>query len=400
MTRKPGLSVALQLSLLEAKTGSAKPSISWCESAIHKGAVLRRLAEHEADPIAAINRLRLQKIEAKLYHVQRKILPKEMKKVKAFGVQRIVKKIKQVKSSDNQVLIADLPKLEVELSQSKALDHQQLSELAFSQKVLKGNPYVLEKLTLLGYKMPEFSCPLEPKVTEKLTNSKSYVDAVRRIQGELEVFLRKLLHEEVKPVKAAPKPKRERREPTGSESVFVSSLNAEESEPIASGPARVAFSDDDSDCADFESDEEENRLARQYNLEVPEPKRKNRMGQLARRRLAERTFGKSARHLQNGGLSVKAREEARVKKYEERQKRWAKYKELKARSTQQEKMAPRAKPAASSRHSEPPSNQAPPAAARVDPKMHPSWAAKMQQQNKLNQAQFQGQKIKFSDMDD
>jgi len=262
MTKKLGQKLSLQLSLLEAKSGMAKPSISWCEDAVKSRNVSRRLTVHGDDPAVAINRLRLQKTEAKLYHVRHKLLPKEMKKVKALGVQRIVKKIKQMNSGTDEASRASLSKLEKELAQTKALDQHILAELAFTQKALKGNPYVKEKLELLGYKLPEAAVSLNSEVTEKITNSKSYAEAVKRIQSELEVFLRKLLHEQPNPVKVSQPKKHEPSKPSASESFFLTSLNdnaikganIDVDSDYAVQPG-LAFSDDD----EFESDEEENK---------------------------------------------------------------------------------------------------------------------------------------------
>jgi len=136
--------------------------------------------------------------------------------------------------------------------------------------------------------------------------------------------------------------------------------------------------------------------------------------------------GQNARHLQNGGLSVKEREEARMKKSQDRQAHWAKVKEQKSRPQMNRSRLEDKGPKFHTRDSfvkEEPSNSSQsttntprrdsfakeessqskpktPRLPRLDPNMHPSWAAKLQQQTMMKKAQFQGKKLKFEDADE
>ena len=145
---------------------------------------------------------------------------------------------------------------------------------------------------------------------------------------------------------------------------------------------RVAFSDDDDEEAEAYGGYFKNHHNNDDDDESKPKKKKNRLGQMARRRLAEKAYGPDAKHIKTGGLTVLQREELRKEKSQQRKERAARIKKDVAKASK-------------FLNQQPTESTAP--AIRIDPKMHPSWAAKLQQQAKIQQASFQGQKIKFED---
>lgn len=365
----------------------------------------------------AITALQREKVETKTYHLRCKVLPKGMKKVKAFLVQKIVKKLKAAtvskEEAESVVDTNEISKLETDLKTFKALDHVNLANFAFYSNILK-DVYVQEKFSGLGIESLEVT---RPESFEKISTAKCYQDAVKACKEELVTFLKKLFHEMPAPVKVVKEASsetqpREQKKLMTNKSFFMDSLNANDSDEEAGTSKgkrqRVAFSDDDDDFKGYAlSDDESNNK-----------KKKNRPGQLARRRMAEQSFGQSAKHLQSGGMSVKDREALRVQKSKQkrdRELRIKKEKEAKNEGSvkgkslhpsweakiqsqnrinqaqyqgQRMKFGEEEATAVSAPKKEP---------VKIDPKLHPSWAAKLEQQNKLSQASFQGQKTKFED---
>ena len=345
------------------------------------------MLESTVDPETAITELRRQKVESKFYHVKSKILTKQMKKVKVFLTQRIVKKIKQ-KKTEEEGKFEDFKELETELIKIKSLDHVKLADWAFSSQVLK-DEYLKVKMVELG--ISENSINFEFEGIDKISSIKCFQDAIKTSRNDLIVFIKKLLHEAVlEPIKkttekAAVERKSIPKRLSADKSFFMDSLNAGESDIEVNNDSddegRVAFTDDE--------DEEENGGYVGSEVEEEKPKKKkNRLGQLARRRLAENMYGREAKHIQSGGLTVQQKEELRKQKSQQKKERTARIKKdaVKSDKFKKEKAA-----------DESVSEFKKVASVKIDPKMHPSWAAKLQQQAKAQQATFQGQKIKFED---
>lgn len=352
------------------------------------------------DPEAAILELRRQKVESKFYHVRSKILPKQMKKVKVFLTQRVVKKIKQ-KKTEGFVEENDTKSLEVELNKTKALDHVKLATWAFNTQLFKNDDYLKEKLRELGIYLP-FACE-EVEDSGKLISVKCFQDAVKSCREDLNSFVKKLFHEAPvetkgkKPTLESDENKRARtnmsKPLSADKSFFMKSLNEDDSDEYEMSGSegeesndiygRVAFSDDE-DGSDFYSEEEEQ----------PKPKKKkNRLGQVARRRLAEKLYGGEAKHIKSGGLTVQQREEQRKQKSQQKKERAARIKKDAGKISK----ARGSKELVESFKDKIGESVATPVTVKIDPKMHPSWAAKLQQQAKLQQASYQGQKIKFDE---
>lgn len=310
-----------------------------------------------------------------------------MKKVKVFLTQRVVKKIKQKKSEEE----VDIKELEAELLKIKSLDHVKLANWAFVSQVLK-DEYLKGKLIELG--ITEKDVNFEFDGIDKIQSIKCFQDAIKICKNDLVIFLKKLLHEDVpEPIKKNDKVSIERKTAGpkklyADKSFFMASLNADESDDELNDhgdgsdiEGRVAFTDDedDEDVAGY--------LDSDFEEEKPK-KKKNRLGQLARRRLAEKMYGREAKHIKNGGLTVQQKEELRKQKSQQKKERVARIKKdaAKAEKFKKEKVADESVLEFKKL-----------ATVKIDPKMHPSWAAKLQLQAKAQQATFQGQKIKFDE---
>jgi hypothetical protein len=351
---------------------------------------VKSLLESTVDSEAAIGELRRQKVESKFYHIKSKVLPKQMKKVKVFLTQRVVKKIKQKKIGE-EGKSEDVKELESELVKIKSLDHVKLAIWAFSSQILK-DEYLRGKMVELGITENAASLEFEEIDRDKISSIKCFQDAIKTCRNDLIIFMRKLLHEAIpEPVKMAEKEPVERKMSSNKlslsvdKSFFMDSLNADESDielkDNSDIEGRVAFTDDEDDengSGYFDSEVEEEK-----------PKRKkNRLGQLARRRLAEKMYGREAKHIKSGGLTVQQKEELRKQNSQQKKERAArikkdaaKFENLKKKKVDDESVSEFKKVAS----------------IKIDPKMHPSWAAKLQQQAKAQQATFQGQKIKFDE---
>lgn len=369
---------------------------------------VKSLLDSTADPEAAIIELRRQKVESKLYHVRTKSLPKEMKKVKIFMTQRVVKKIKQ-KKAESSVDETEIKKLESELNKVKAIDHTKVAEWAFNTQLLKKEEYLQEKLRELGIVFPETEPVAE---SASILSVKCFQDALKACRSDLNMFLRKLLHEapvERKEKKTSSNEKRvteNGKKLSADKSFFMSSLNENDSDAEDLSDfgsernsneamhGRVAFTDDEDEefYADYQDEEEE-----------PKPKKKkNRLGQVARRRLAEKMYGREANHIKKGGMTVQQREELRKQKSQQRKERSARIKKDaakvgKPRASQELINSFKGSSSTNTNSSSNSNNSTSMQTTKIDPKMHPSWAAKLQQQAKLQQASFQGQKIKFDE---
>ena len=310
-----------------------------------------------------------------------------MKKVKVFLIQRVVKKIKQ-KNLEKELNLGESKELESELIKMKSLDHVKFANWAFSSQILK-DEYLKAKMDVLG--VNEDAVDFNFDFVDKIKSVKCFQDVLKACKSDLIVFMRKLFHENVpessknNEKERAPLEKRTKdlRKPSSDKSFFMNSLNADDSDIDFEGGSdfegRVAFTDDDEENSGyFNSDVEENKPK----------KKKNRLGQLARRRLAEKMYGREAKHIKCGGLTVQEKEELRKKKSQQKKERAARIKKDGANG-------PKFKRQNSDEESVLEFKKA--STVKIDPKMHPSWAAKLQQQAKAQQTTFQGQKIKFDD---
>jgi hypothetical protein len=325
---------------------------------------MKSLLESTQDTEAAIKDLRKQKIESKLYHLRCKVLPKQMKKLKTTLTQRIAKKPPTECVGD-------------ELAKAKSLDHVRLANWAFKVHVVKKDSYLCEKLQ--EYNVEVFN---EESCDEfvKLQSIKSFQDAVKATRSDLTTFMRKLLHEEIQQVVPKPKTPTTPEPLKADKSYFIGNLN-EEAEVSDNGLFEGYSSDND----DLEEDGEDC-----HDATIPK-KKKNRLGQVARRRLAEQKFGQEAKHIKSGGLTVQQREALRKQKSDQRKDRLAR---IKKETSKKSESSARKNDSLSKNPDEPIAAKP---AIKIDPSMHPSWAAKLQQQQKASSASFQGQKIKFDD---
>lgn len=322
-----------------------------------------------------------------------------MKKVKVSLTQRALKKIKNAPEADEKTGLAS------ELARTKALDHVKLAIWTFNTQIFKNDQYLQDKMKELDIPLPQNdSSQLEFEGIDKVLGIKCYQDAVKACRSDLVLFLRKLLNE--MPVKSAEATAKEQKATTvketgrtrkaavaaplgGDKSFFMESLNADDSEVEAESAAEAETGSGSGRVAAFSDDEEEEEAYGGYlkgdgsDTETTPKRKKNRLGQVARRRMAEQKFGVEAKHIKSGGLTVQQREELRSQKSQQRKERLLRIKKDVAKASEFLKQKE--------------ASEQPGAPIKLDPKMHPSWAAKLQQQAKIQQATFQGQKIKFDE---
>ena len=346
---------------------------------------VKTLLESTTDPEVEILQLRRQKVESKFHHTRTKLLPKSMKKVKTSLVQRVVKKIKSATDT------VEKSELEGELVRTKALDHVKLANWTFETQIFKNDEYLLGKMMELGIKLPQKVEKIDYEGIDKVLSVKCYQDAVKACRSDLVLFMKKLFNE-VQPVVVEEKEVKEKVRNHGKQislrgekSFFMDSLNADDSDAGGEDGEEV---DDFEDRVAFTDDEDEEEAYGEYfkgeegiEAENKAKGKRNRLGQVARRRLAEQMYGREAKHIKSGGLTVLEREELRKQKSQQRKERTARIKKDVAKASKflSEQTTVNGN------------------AVKIDAKMHPSWAAKLQQQAKIQQATFQGQKIKFDE---
>lgn len=362
---------------------------------------VKTLLDSTSDPEAAIHQLRRQKVETKFFHTRTKLLPKSMKRVKVALTQKIVKKIKEAEEGEKK------GELERELGKMKALDHVKLADWTFKTQIFKNEEYLQSKLKELGMSVPlsdeEFAFE---GMIDKVMSVKCYQDAVKGCRADLNLFMKKLFHEEAKEISSekavvkevVPRERKMKAPLSGDKSFFMDSLNADDSEASGTDDSdrsvtegfdgRVAFTDDEEEEAAYggylDSDNSDPESTNKPK------KKKNRLGQMARRRLAEKMYGKEAKHIKTGGLTVQQREELRKQKSQQRKERNARIKKEVAKRNNSNTNSNTSISITNNNNTES-------KPVKIDPNMHPSWAAKLQQQAKIQQASFQGQKIKFDD---
>ncbi|KAI5966853.1 BUD22 [Candida pseudojiufengensis] len=135
-------------------------------------------------------------------------------------------------------------------------------------------------------------------------------------------------------------------------------------------------SDDDDD--DVDNDKLVNELTHQ---------RKNRRGQRARQKIWAQKYGKSAKHIVKDMERVKSEREKRQEEYEERQRK----RELKAKLAAEKQKPTGANNEPLGERKSNPGSTVP----QAEKKIHPSWEAKKQAEEKLKNVKFQGKKITF-----
>ena len=366
---------------------------------------VKTLLDSTSDPEAAIHQLRRQKVETKFFHTRTKLLPKSMKKVKVALTQKIVKKIKEAGGEGEKK-----GELERELGKTKALDHVKLADWTFKTQIFKNEEYLQSKLKELGMPVPLSDEKYEFEGMDKVMNVKCYQDAVKGCRSDLNLFMKKLLHEEVKETVVKEQVPRERKMKaplSGDKSFFMESLNADDSEASESADdtdrsvtegfdGRVAFTDDEEEEAAYGGYLDSDNSDTETTDNKPK-KKKNRLGQMARRRLAEKMYGKEAKHIKTGGLTVQQREELRKQKSQQRKERNARIKKEVSKRNNSNNNNSITSISNNNNNNNIINNNTESKPVKIDPKMHPSWAAKLQQQAKIQQASFQGQKIKFDD---
>lgn len=308
-----------------------------------------------------------------------------MKEVKNSTLKKLNRRLKELQTEKND---QEVEKIQKELACIKATDQAQVSNFAFHHFVLKDD-YLQEKLALLGMKeeLEDQKTVCKIDLSPKISSSKAFQDAVKAERQDLIVFFKNLFHDRVeKPVAQNKQNSNKPAQNKKLESCFVSSLNASgsESEAESYGSAGavggMVFTDDEEGSVTFDGYSDSERE------ESSKPKKKkNRLGQLARRRLAEKMYGEKAKHIESGGMTVKQREEQRKLRIAQRR----------AREVRIEKQAKKEKEAAAAAAK---GKKVTKQVSVAEPEhLHPSWAAKLKYQNRINQTAFQGQKIKFSD---
>ena len=324
----------VQIAFLESLLGIT-PLIQWTQDAVKNPKMRRKFEAMTREEMESeLHSLRLQKINQKLFWL-RKELTRQLKKVKTFMVQKIIKQIKESSEGteqDNNILKrADL---DAKLKSVKAMSHSVEAERVFEQKIIKtSSPFLSKVFTTFGIR-PAEKC--EP-VNEYLLAQKKVTNILHELTTDLESFLKRLLHE---------KDEATRRQPVAEKTVKDSVIDDDSEE-------EADESDADSNVQDvyFVDSLSHRETEKKKTRNPPEKVKKNRMGQKARRALAEAKFGDKAKHL---GQHVTAR-----KPYSKQQ----------------------------------PTKQAP-------EQLHPSWQAKHQAKLKEQNVQFQGTKRVFNDDDD
>lgn len=306
----------VQIAILEAKLGIT-PNIQWCADAVKNPKLSKKLEDmSELAMKEELQKLRVEKAKQKLFWIQKE-LNRSVKKAKAFNVQKIVKKIKSL-PDDQRATFDD------DLKAAKALDHMRMATLIYQDSILNSiREYIATTLTSLGLQSTLASGTEEYR---NILQQKALSNDIEVLQNDLESFLRKLLHEPIKVEKSV----KEAKEPS------------KISDTISEEEARQEF---------FVSSLNQNSDNEQEDV----PKRKkNRMGQKARRALAESRYGKSANHFRAE--------------------------------------APRQRPQTKLSH-----DLAKKGARLAPEELHPSWQAKQLAKQKEQNAHFQGTKKVFSD---
>ncbi|KAI5950916.1 BUD22 [Candida jiufengensis] len=134
------------------------------------------------------------------------------------------------------------------------------------------------------------------------------------------------------------------------------------------------------------SDDEDEDVDNDKVVKEITQQRKNRRGQRARQKIWAQKYGKSAKHIVKDIERVKSEREKRQEEFEERQRK----RELKAKLALEKQ-----KPTGSNSEPLGERKSVTPQIPFEDKKIHPSWEAKKQAEEKLKNVKFQGKKITF-----
>ena len=323
----------VQIAFLESLLGIT-PLIQWTQDAVKNPKMRRKFEAMTREEMEReLHSLRLQKINQKLFWL-RKELTRQLKKVKTFIVQKIIKQIKEISEGTEQDIILKRAHLDAKLKSVKAMSHGVEAERLFEQKVLNtSSPFLSRVFATFCIKPAEKSEP----VNEYLLAQKKVTTILDELTADLESFLKRLLHE---------KDEATRRQPVAEKTVKDSVIDDDSEE-------EADESDADSNVQDvyFVDSLSHRETEKKKTRNPPEKVKKNRMGQKARRALAEAKFGDKAKHLGQKAMTRKP--------YSKQQ----------------------------------PTKQAP-------EQLHPSWQAKQQAKLKEQNVHFQGTKRVFNDDDD
>ena len=292
--------LVLQINALEAQSG--------LEPRIQRSKYIKPVVQD-------IDGLRREKTKLHLHHLQ-KVLNRSFKKAKTFTVQRIVKKLKKLKEEGKGEEV--LKMLEEELARVKA--YKPVDTVVFGAFLKKCSEYSKEKCSFLEVCQDEAA----DQVALKIMQNNAFNAELNKQAASFEQFLKKLYHENEPspaPTKTPQdKPKRERRE-----------------------RKRVIDSIEDDDEAAGAS------------------RKRNRLGQAARRKLAEEKYGDQAKHLRLNAASSSKKEKKRYYENKDKQEEPVKTK---------------------------------------DEELHPSWQARREVKEKMSKVKFEGKSIKFEDADE
>lgn len=230
-----------------------------------------------------------------------------------------------------------------QLAQIKALDLKVFGHWHFRQS-LEANRFIQDRI---GHLLDDVDGISNPPEIAALTAHAALIKSSNDISNELERFLQKLYHENEEQAKITDKRAK-------SDSFFMESLaSASTSKP----PKRQKQ-------LDYSASDEE--------LESPGLKRKNRLGQRARRQMWEEKFGAEAKHLlsksQNPEITAgRGRGKSRMQPFKDQQRQEA-VGQTKSRPATQELS-----------------------------QLHPSWTAKLEQKRKLAAAMGESNRIVFNE---
>jgi ribosomal protein S17E len=263
----------------------------------------------------------------------RKLANKAIKKAKAFLIQKITKKLKALDQNDPK-----RQKREELLAMIKKIDLEQYSRWHFRDS-LEADDYVHQKIiTVLDL---SDDSDISSELCAMLQNAslkRSKLDLAEQMKG----FLQKLYHDAPKDMKISSKNQRNNISDDSS-SIFITSLDTEQKMSQRKKNRLNLYSDDESDDESV----------------FPVHKKKNRPGQRARRELWEKQYGQNAKHIRKLKI-VKSQ-----------------------KPLHRPKMPLEGNPASNNLESV--------------KDLHPSWAAKLQQKQKLTAAFAENKRIVFDE---
>ena len=247
MARK-GENLLLKIGALEAKQG--------IEPSIERSKYIKVGDDND------LTLLRQEKIRKHLFHLQ-KLLSKSFKKAKTFAIQKLVKKLKQLRedSKDEKELAGTLIPFENKLERFKEAKAEN-NFLIFKFQD-KWNPFTKEKCSFVLIDELQGN---NDDILEEICKIKTFQVELERIQREFQTFLEKLFHEgldnEEKKLKIRKK---------------NSSKINNKSPHLQKDPAMIYFGE------------------KKFRTRESQPsKKRNRPGQRARKQMIEREFNYSS----------------------------------------------------------------------------------------------------------